>query len=164
MPGRKPTAYVPAARQSVDQLLRVDSAAVRGRAGDPPLSGGRRSYPVLFFSPSGFPPLVWAAIAEQLASHGYVVVGVNHTYETSWLRVLGRYYLHHRPRAADGEPAATRYGAGGEHPATALVADRDGDRVAGSARAGYHPDQAQQSQVGVQQLQIGAGQVDPIEP
>ena len=42
----------------------------------------RPSYPVLFFSPSGFPPLMWAAIAEELASHGYVVVGVNHTYET----------------------------------------------------------------------------------
>jgi hypothetical protein len=30
---------------------------------------------------AGFPPLLPAAIAEELASHGYVVVGVNHTYE-----------------------------------------------------------------------------------
>jgi hypothetical protein len=34
-------------------------------------------------SPSGFPPLLLAAIGEELASHGYVVVGVNHTYETA---------------------------------------------------------------------------------
>jgi hypothetical protein len=32
---------------------------------------------------AGFPPLLPAAIAEELASHGYVVVGVNHTYETA---------------------------------------------------------------------------------
>ena len=42
----------------------------------------RRS-PVLILSPSGFSPLCMAAIAEELASHGYVVVGVNHTFETA---------------------------------------------------------------------------------
>jgi dienelactone hydrolase len=36
---------------------------------------------VLVQSQSGFPPLLLAATAEELASHGYVVVGVNHTYE-----------------------------------------------------------------------------------
>ncbi len=75
--------YLPEAWRPVDQLLGVDSAAARCHAIDnPPLSGERASYPVLLFSPSGFPPLMWAAIAEELASHGYVVVGVNHTYET----------------------------------------------------------------------------------
>lgn len=43
---------------------------------------GAARYPVLVLSPSGFPPLLLAAIAEELASHGYVVVRVNHTYET----------------------------------------------------------------------------------
>ena len=38
---------------------------------------------MLVLSPSGFPPLFLAALAEELASHGYVVVGVNHTYETT---------------------------------------------------------------------------------
>ena len=38
---------------------------------------------MLVQSQSGFPPLLLAAIAEELASHGYVVVGVNHTYETA---------------------------------------------------------------------------------
>ena len=41
------------------------------------------AYPVLVLSPSVFPPLLLAAIAEELASHGYVVAGVNHTYETA---------------------------------------------------------------------------------
>jgi predicted dienelactone hydrolase len=43
----------------------------------------RSRYPVLVLSPSGFPPLLLAATAEELASHGVVVVGVNHTYETA---------------------------------------------------------------------------------
>jgi len=79
----RPVAYLPAGWQSVDQLLGVDSATARCHAiGDPPVTPEPPSFPVLIFSPSGFPPLMWAAIAEELASHGYVVVGVNHTYET----------------------------------------------------------------------------------
>ena len=38
---------------------------------------------MLLLSPSGFSPLFLGAIAEELASHGYVVVGVNHTFETA---------------------------------------------------------------------------------
>ena len=40
-------------------------------------------FPVLLLSPMGFPPLFLAALAEELASRGNVVVGVNHTYETA---------------------------------------------------------------------------------
>ena len=50
---------------------------------DAPLADEQSRYPVLVQSQSGFPPLLLAAIAEELASHGYVVVGVNHTYETA---------------------------------------------------------------------------------
>ena len=64
---------------------------------------------------------------------------------------------------AQPKVSLARSGAGAERPATALVADRDGDRVPPAASAGIHPDQTQQVQVGVQQLQIGAGQVDPVE-
>jgi hypothetical protein len=38
-------------------------------------------YPVLIFSPAGFSPLSYAAIVEELASHGYIVLGINHTYD-----------------------------------------------------------------------------------
>ena len=37
----------------------------------------------MLLSPSGFTPLLLSAIAEELASHGFVVVGVNHTYEAT---------------------------------------------------------------------------------
>jgi hypothetical protein len=50
--------------------------------GTPPVGGGQR-FPALLPSPSGFPPLLLAALAEEVASHGYVVVGINHTYETT---------------------------------------------------------------------------------
>lgn len=50
---------------------------------DAPVAEEQSRYPVLILSPSGFPPLLLAAIAEQLASTGSVVVGVNHTYETA---------------------------------------------------------------------------------
>jgi predicted dienelactone hydrolase len=38
---------------------------------------------VVLLSPSGFSPLLLSATAEDLASHGFVVVGINHTYETA---------------------------------------------------------------------------------
>jgi dienelactone hydrolase len=38
-------------------------------------------FPVLVFSPAGFSPLSYSALVEDLASHGYVVVGINHTYD-----------------------------------------------------------------------------------
>jgi hypothetical protein len=41
------------------------------------------THPVLLLSPSGFPPLLLSGTAEELASHGFVVVGINHTYETA---------------------------------------------------------------------------------
>ena len=46
-------------------------------------AGDHDGYPVVLLSPSGFPPLLLSGTAEGLASHGFVVVGVNHTYETT---------------------------------------------------------------------------------
>jgi predicted dienelactone hydrolase len=76
--------YFPPAWTPNVQLLGLDVGAVRTHAvvGAPP-SDGEPAYPVLLLSPSGFPPLLLAAFAEELASHGYIVVGVNHTYETA---------------------------------------------------------------------------------
>jgi predicted dienelactone hydrolase len=65
-------------------MLGLDSAGLFSNAVvDALVSDEQSSYPVLVLSPSGFPPLLLSAIAEELASHGYVVVGVNHTYETA---------------------------------------------------------------------------------
>ena len=64
-----------------DQLgVDVNGLHTHAVAGAP--AADRRS-PVLLLSPSGFSPLFLGSIAEELASHGYVVVGVNHTFETA---------------------------------------------------------------------------------
>ena len=47
------------------------------------MRSGPGRFPVLAFSPAGFPPLALAAIVEEIASHGYVVAGVTHTYESA---------------------------------------------------------------------------------
>lgn len=38
-------------------------------------------FPVLVFSPAAFAPHYFTALFEELASHGYIVVAVSHTYE-----------------------------------------------------------------------------------
>ncbi|MQS10922.1 esterase [Streptomyces kaniharaensis] len=63
---------------------RTDWAAVRGhaRADAPALPGGKR--PVVLYSPGLGDPRTWGtALVEDLASRGYVVVTVDHTYEAS---------------------------------------------------------------------------------
>jgi len=58
-------------------------AAIRVHAvTDAPLAGAQPAYPVLIFSPGDVlsHPVFFSAFAEQLASHGYIVVGIAHTY------------------------------------------------------------------------------------
>jgi predicted dienelactone hydrolase len=51
---------------------------------DAPVAADEPRYPVVLLSPgSGFIPAVYTALAEELASHGFIVVGVNHTYNAS---------------------------------------------------------------------------------
>jgi dienelactone hydrolase len=83
-PAAESADYLPPAWEPSVQLLGLDVGAVRTHAVvDAPVSARAPAYPVLLLSPSGFPPLMLAALAEELASHGYVVVGVNPTYETA---------------------------------------------------------------------------------
>ena len=83
-PGAVRAAYLPEPWGPAGQLLGLDAAGLRCHAvADAPVADEQSSYPVLVQSQSGFPPLLLAAIAEELASHGHVVVGVNHTYETA---------------------------------------------------------------------------------
>jgi hypothetical protein len=72
-------------------------------------------YPVLLFSPAGWPPYFYGALLEELASHGYVVVGLQHPYEMvpttvfasgrrRWFRtkaVAGALSVSDRPHADD---------------------------------------------------------------
>lgn len=83
-PDTERAAYLPEPWAPAGQLLGLDAAGLLSHAvADAPLADEQSSYPVLVQSQSGFPPLLLAAIAEELASHGYVVVGVNHTYESA---------------------------------------------------------------------------------
>jgi dienelactone hydrolase len=83
-PGAERATYLPEPWAPAGQLLGLDAAGLRSHAMEhAAVADEQSSYPVLVLSPSGFPPLLLAAIAEELASHGYVVVGVNHTYETA---------------------------------------------------------------------------------
>lgn len=74
-----PPAWAPVAEFLGINVVGLSSHAVPNAA----VATDDSAYPVLLLSPSGFPPLLLSAIAEELASHGFVVVGVNHTYETT---------------------------------------------------------------------------------
>jgi len=81
--GAERAPYLPEPWAPTGQFLGLDADGLRSHAvADAPVAGDQPAYPVLVLSPSGFPPLLLAAIGEELASHGYVVLGVNHTYET----------------------------------------------------------------------------------
>jgi dienelactone hydrolase len=75
-------------------------SAVRAHATDgPPVAPGR--FPLLVLGPGlGQGAVSYTTIAEELASHGYVVAGVNPTYSTTVVRPGGR-LVHAEPRAAD---------------------------------------------------------------
>ena len=78
-----PAPYLPVGWEAVGQFWGFDAESAHGHAfTDTPVDPDRDTYPVLVFSAAGFPPLSLSAILEDVASHGYVIVGVNHTYES----------------------------------------------------------------------------------
>ena len=77
-----PAEFLPPPWTPIADQLGVDVNGLHTAAVADAPAADRRS-PVLLLSPSGFSPLFLGAIAEELASHGYVVVGVNHTFETA---------------------------------------------------------------------------------
>ena len=76
---------------------------------------GSDRFPVLVFSPAGWAPFFYGGMLEELASHGYVVVALAHTYEMipmtvfadgrrRWFRtaaVAGALTVSKRPHAED---------------------------------------------------------------
>lgn len=79
----QPDAYLPGMLgQVVSQAFGVNFDAVHtfGYA-DAPLAGSESPYPVLIFSHGNNSFLgTYSALLEEIASHGYVVVGISHTY------------------------------------------------------------------------------------
>src|SRR5690349_4810398 len=79
-PAAQPAPYLPAGWDGVGSFWGFEAGGVRSHAyQDAPVAADRGQYPVLVFSPAGFPPLLLAAVLGEIASHGYVVVGLNHT-------------------------------------------------------------------------------------
>lgn len=76
--------YLPTPWMPIADYLGISVAGSRTHAvAGARLAADESRYPVLILSPSGFSPLLLAAFSEELASRGFVVVGVNHTYETA---------------------------------------------------------------------------------
>ena len=118
-----------------------------------PVAAGR--FPIVVLEPGlGFAAPQYATIAEDIASHGYLVAGVTPTYSAN-LTVLGGHVVHAN---AAGNPAAA--GEGNEHAGEAqraadrLVAIWAADarfaaaRVAGVATVAGHVDTAHTAYVG----------------
>jgi dienelactone hydrolase len=91
------TAWTPAADFLGLNVAGLRSHAVHGAA----VAADSAAYPVLLLSPSGF-PLLLSAIAEELASHGFVAVGVNHTYETTVTAFADGRVVQMKPAAVGG--------------------------------------------------------------
>lgn len=82
-PQASPAPYLPPGWEALGQFWGFEPADAHSHAlQDAQVAGDRERFPVLVFSPAGFPPLALAAILEEVASHGYVVIGVNHTGES----------------------------------------------------------------------------------
>lgn len=113
-PGATPAPYLPLAWQqaAVGQGSGL-TAALNGightpprlihaqAVADVPLSGIGQPFPVLIFAPGlGLAAYDYTTIAQDLASHGYVVVGVNPTYSTDVV-LSGDRVVRHIPQAED---------------------------------------------------------------
>ena len=107
------------ADQGVGILMEHNFATIRTNSlTDAPLADSQRPFPVLIMEPGMGPlPSDYTVLAEDLASHGYVVVGINPTY-TSFVIVF-----------ADGH--VVRRSASGAIPdlATPAMVDQIGNRI-----------------------------------
>jgi predicted dienelactone hydrolase len=85
----RPARYVPGLWRSTTALYGIRARRVRcqARDGARPANPGPGDPPLLMFSPGVNAPFVYSGLLEDLASHGYVVAGVCHTYQTIPLTV-----------------------------------------------------------------------------
>jgi predicted dienelactone hydrolase len=81
-PGAEAGDYAPAGWEATGEFWGFDVGDARGHAvPEAPVAPDEARYPVLLFSGNGFPAFNHTALLEDLASHGYVVVGVSHPYQ-----------------------------------------------------------------------------------
>jgi hypothetical protein len=80
--GSTAASYLPGWWRALGPVWGFRPSRVRVRSvEDAPVAEGG-PYPILVFSPSANPPHFYTALFEELASHGYVIAGIAHTYET----------------------------------------------------------------------------------
>jgi dienelactone hydrolase len=80
----KPAIYLPGRWSEADIVNGVKLGTTRFRCHsfeNAPIDSSQTMYPVVIFSQAGFSVLSYSAIIEEIASHGYIVVGINHTYD-----------------------------------------------------------------------------------
>jgi Platelet-activating factor acetylhydrolase, isoform II len=81
--GARPARYLPGWWRVLGPVWGFRPSRVRVRAVEgAPIAAAGGPFPILVFSPSGNPPHFYTALFEEIASHGYVVAGIAHTYET----------------------------------------------------------------------------------
>jgi predicted dienelactone hydrolase len=82
-PGAETDAYAPAGWEATGDLWGFETEGAQSHAfPEAPVADAESQYPVLLFSGNGFPAFNHTAILEEIASHGYVVVGLTHPYQT----------------------------------------------------------------------------------
>lgn len=93
--GRSSSAYLPGAWRTTSWLWGLHATRLRTQSFDAaePAPG---PFPLVVFSPSANPPHCYAGLLQELASHGYIVAGISHTYECMPLSV----FAEARPRLA----------------------------------------------------------------
>ncbi|WPB75946.1 hypothetical protein KYC5002_44025 [Archangium violaceum] len=108
--GARPGPYLPAGWRLTSLFWRFQASRVRAHAvPGAPVARPPQRHPVLVFSPAGFPPLYYSSLFEELASHGYIVAAVSHTYEALPLSAFadGRLRLF-RPASVGGALKVSR--------------------------------------------------------
>ena len=67
-----------------------------------PVASFQSTYPVIIFSQAGFSVLSYSAIIEEMASQGYVIVGINHTYDAPITIFSDGRVIHASPQFMEG--------------------------------------------------------------
>jgi hypothetical protein len=122
-PGRHPARYIPGLWRSTTAIYGIRARRVRCHARDdaqPANSDPGGTPRLLVFSPGVNAPFVYSGLLEELASHGYVVAGVCHTYQTIPVTVP----VHGWPRLFRRASVAGALGASGARPFGQDLAER----------------------------------------
>lgn len=78
----RPARYLPGAWRALSAVWGLGASAISPHARDGAMPADDERFPLVVFSASANPALCYTALLEDLASHGYVVVGVSHPYES----------------------------------------------------------------------------------